>query len=97
MNKNSDQSDFFCKKGKKLIDYKKYISIDPEIRFGKPCIINTRISVSDILGWLASGMSFDEIEDDFPEIKREHILAALAYCAKREHSVKTIIHGKTAV
>ena len=45
-----------------------YISIDPEIRFGKPCIKGTRIAVFDILSWLASGMSEDEIIDDFPQL-----------------------------
>lgn len=60
-----------------------FISINPEIRFGKPCIRDTRISVSDILGWLASGMSMEEIQSDFPEIKKEHILAAMAFSAKR--------------
>lgn len=42
-------------------DYERYISINPQIRFGKPCIAGTRIAVSDILQWLASGMSIDEI------------------------------------
>jgi len=74
-------------------DVQKYISIDSEIRFGKPCIRNTRITVSDILGWLASGMTIEEIEQDFPEIKREHVMAALAFSAKREQAIKTIIDG----
>jgi uncharacterized protein (DUF433 family) len=46
-----------------------YISINPEIRFGKPCIKNTRIAVSDILQWLASGMSNTEILEDYPALK----------------------------
>jgi len=73
-----------------------YISINQEVRFGKPCIINTRITVADILGWLASGMSFEEITYDFPEINREHILAALAFSAKREQAIKTVVYAKTA-
>ena len=80
-----------------MIDYKKYISINPDIRFGKPCVIGTRMSVGDILRWLASGMTSEEIHEDFPEIFKEHILAALAYSAQREKSVKTIFHDKTAV
>ncbi len=80
-----------------MTNYKQHISINPEIRFGKPCIKNTRITVADILGWLASGMSMEEIEKDFPSIKKEHILAALAYSARREQTVKTIVHGKAAV
>jgi len=46
--------------------FKKYISLNPEIRFGKPCIKGTRITVSDILQWLASGMTYEEIMEDFP-------------------------------
>ena len=77
-------------------DYRKYISIDPNIRFGKPCIINTRISIADILSYLASGMSYEEIIIDFPEIKTEHIIAALTFAANREQAIKTIVNDKTA-
>lgn len=77
-------------------NYREYISINPNIRFGKPCIKNTRICVADILSWLASGMSFAEITFDFPEIKDEHIYAALAFAANREQAIKTIINDKTA-
>lgn len=66
-------------------DFRTYISINPNIRFGKPCIVDTRISVSDILGWLASDMSYEEILEDFPQLKREHILAALAFAAERNN------------
>ena len=65
-----------------------YISIDADIRFGKPCIIGTRISVSDILEWLASGMSHEEIQKDFPLLKEEHIRAALSFAANRESIIK---------
>lgn len=67
-----------------------YISIHPEIRFGKPCIVGTRIAIADILQWLASGMSHDEIAHDYPSIKHEHILAALAFAANRESIIKMI-------
>jgi uncharacterized protein (DUF433 family) len=67
-----------------------YISFNPNIRFGKPCIKGTRIAVVDILQWLASGMSYDEILEDFPELKKEHILAALQFAAKRETIIKSI-------
>ena len=60
-----------------------FISINPEIRFGKPCIVGTRIAVSDILQWLASGMSNEEILEDFPDLTLEHIYAALAFAAYR--------------
>lgn len=67
------------------------ISINPEIRFGKPCITGTRISVADILQWLASGMSIEEIIGDFPILTKESIYAALAFSANRETIIKTII------
>ncbi len=73
------------------MDYKDYIEINPDIRFGKPCIIGTRISVYDVLGWLASGMTFEEILIDFPDLKKDHILACLAYSADRERKVKVVI------
>jgi len=67
-----------------------YISIDPEIRFGKPCIKGTRIAVGDILQWLASDMTQEEILNDYPSISKEHILAALAFAANRETMIKII-------
>jgi uncharacterized protein (DUF433 family) len=71
-----------------MVDYKKIISINPEKRFGKPCIRETRITVYDILGWLASGISYDEILSDFPELNKDDIQAALAYAADREHKLR---------
>jgi uncharacterized protein (DUF433 family) len=70
------------------MDYQKYISINSKIRFGKPCITGTRISVADVLGWLANGMTYDEIIEDFPQIKKEQILACLAFSAAKEHTLK---------
>lgn len=67
-----------------------YLSIDPEIRFGKPCITGTRIAVSDILQWLASGMNINEILQDYPSLKEDHIRAALAFAADRELMIKII-------
>ena len=67
-----------------------YISIDPEIRSGKPCIKGTRITIGDILQWLASGMSVLEILGDFPLLKEEHIRAALAFAANREAYTKIV-------
>jgi uncharacterized protein (DUF433 family) len=61
-----------------------YISINPDTRFGKPCIKNTRITVSDILQWLASDMSNEEILEDYPSLKEDHIRAALMFAANRE-------------
>lgn len=71
--------------------YQSFIAINPEIRFGKPCIIGTRIAVQDILGWLASGMSVESILEDFPELTREHILAALSYSAEKERRIRTYL------
>ncbi|WP_215222591.1 DUF433 domain-containing protein [Echinicola shivajiensis] len=71
-----------------MIDYKAYITIDPNIRFGKPVIKGSRIAVYDVLSWLANGMTYDEILEDFPEIKKEQIQACLAYAADREHKIR---------
>ena len=70
--------------------FSSYIAIDPNIRFGKPCIKGTRIAVIDILQWLASGMSNAEILDDHPLLEEEHILAALAFAANRESFIKIV-------
>lgn len=61
------------------MDYKSRITIEPGKRSGKPCIRGLRISVSDILGYLASGMTIEEIIDDFPELNEEDVLACVAY------------------
>ena len=74
-----------------MTDVSQYISIDSQIRFGKPCIKGTRIAVGDILSWLASGMSNKEIIDDYPSIKENDILAALAFAANREAFVKILV------
>jgi uncharacterized protein (DUF433 family) len=71
-------------------NWQNLISINQDIRFGKPIITGTRICVSDILSWLASGMSIEDIIEDFPELKKEHILAALAFAANRENITKII-------
>jgi uncharacterized protein (DUF433 family) len=72
-------------------NWQERISIDPHIRFGKPCIKGTRISVWDILGWLSSDMSHEEIIEDFPPLTKADILAALAYSAHREENIKILI------
>ncbi len=70
------------------MSYQAYIEIKAEKRFGQPCIINTRISVSDILSWLASGMTTQEILVDYPELIEDHIKAALSFAAEREHVLR---------
>ena len=67
-----------------------YISINPLVHFGKPCIKGTRIAVTDILQWLASGMSCEEILDDYPVLQDIHIRAALSFAADRESFIKVI-------
>jgi uncharacterized protein (DUF433 family) len=67
------------------MDYSKYISIDPNVRFGKPSIKGSRISVYDVLGWMASGMSVEQILVDFPELKEIEIRACLAFASDKEH------------
>ena len=70
------------------MDYRKFIEVNPSIRFGKPVIIGTRITVYDVLQWLASGMSHYEIIIDFPQLNEQQILACLAYAANKERIVK---------
>lgn len=60
------------------------ITIDPEVRSGKPCIRGTRITVYDVLEYMAGGMSEDEVLDDFPALARDDIRAVLAFAAARE-------------
>lgn len=66
------------------MDWHDRIFVDPAVRSGKACIKGTRITVYDVLEYLAGGMSEDEILDDFPDLKREDIRAALAFAATRE-------------
>jgi len=66
---------------------KEIIIIEPGKRGGKPCISGLRITVYDILSWLASGMSYNEIISDFPELTEKDILAALEFAAEREQKL----------
>ena len=65
--------------------YRDIITIEPGKRGGRPCIRGMRISVYDILGWLAAGMSNEQIIEEYPELTLEDIRASLAYAADREH------------
>lgn len=71
-----------------MTNYREIITINPEKRFGKPCVRNTRISVFDVLGWLASGMSNTQIREDFPELTVEDISACLSYAADKERKIR---------
>jgi uncharacterized protein (DUF433 family) len=66
------------------MDYSTIIVIDPARRSGKPCIRDTRITVYDVLDYLASGMSEADILSDFPELSTNDIRASLAFAADRE-------------
>jgi len=67
-----------------FMDYRKFITLEPGKRGGKPCVRGMRITVYDILDYLASGMSEAEILRDFPELTAEDIRACLAFAADRE-------------
>ncbi len=66
------------------IDFRKIITIEVGKRSGQPCIRGLRITVYDVLSYLAAGMTMEEIVDDFPMLTREDILACLAYAAEAE-------------
>jgi uncharacterized protein (DUF433 family) len=69
--------------------YQHIITVEPGKRGGRPCIRGMRIAVADILGWLAAGMSHEEILRDYPELTEEDIRATLAYAADRERRIVT--------
>jgi uncharacterized protein (DUF433 family) len=72
------------------MDYSTIITIEPGKRSGKPCIRGMRITVSDVLGYLAAGMSTAEILSDFSELTEEDIRACLAFAADRERRLLAI-------
>ena len=71
-------------------DYHDIITIEAGKRGGKPCIRGLRITVYDVLSWLADGMTSAEIVEDFPELTPEDISACLQFAANREHSITSI-------
>lgn len=72
------------------MDYKDIITIDPDVRGGKPCIRGMRITVYDILEYLASGMSESQILNDFPELSLDDVRASLSFAADREKKLVKI-------
>jgi len=72
------------------MDYRERITIDPARRAGKPCVRDLRITVYDILEYLASGMTEEQILTDFPDLEAEDIRACLAYAADRERKFSSI-------
>ncbi len=67
-----------------MMDYRSIITLEPGKRGGKPCIRGLRIAVQDVLGWLASGMTAEDIVADYPELTKNDVMACLAYAADRE-------------
>ena len=72
------------------MNYQDHIEIVSGKRSGKACVRNTPITVYDVLAWLASGLSAQEIVDDYPELTVNDISACLAYAAQREHRLVTV-------
>jgi uncharacterized protein (DUF433 family) len=72
------------------MDYRKHITLEPGKRGGKPCIRGLRITVYEVLDYLASGMTEDDILRDFPDLTREDIRACLAFAADRERKLATV-------
>lgn len=72
------------------MQYQDIITIEPGKRGGKPCIRGMRITVYDVLSYLASGMTYEEILDDFPYLTQRDILACLSYAADRERQTLAI-------
>ena len=70
-----------------FMDYSKIITSEPGVRSGKPSVRDTRVTVSDVLEYLAGGMTEDEILSDFPYLTREDIRACLAFAAERERRI----------
>ena len=69
------------------MDYKNIITVEPGKRGGKACIRGMRITVSDVLGWLASGMSIENIIEDYPELNKQDIYAVLSFAADKENKI----------
>jgi uncharacterized protein (DUF433 family) len=79
------------------MNYSKIITIEPGKRGGKPCIRGTRMTVTDVLEYLAGGMSEAEILADFPDLTAEDIRACLAFAADRERKLAMLPEYETAV
>jgi uncharacterized protein (DUF433 family) len=73
------------------MDYSQIITIEPGKRSGKPCIRGLRITVYDVLGYLAAGMTHEEILSDFPYLKEEDIRACLAFAADAERRLEILL------
>jgi uncharacterized protein (DUF433 family) len=73
------------------MDYSQIITMEPGKRSGKPCVRGLRITVGDVLGYLASGMTHEEILSDFPYLTEQDIRACLSFAADRERKSETLV------
>ena len=74
----------------KRVNYHDYITIEPNKRGGKPCVRGLRITVYEVLEYLASDMTEEEILKDFPDLTREDLKACIAFAADRERKLVTV-------
>ena len=72
------------------MNYQDYITIDPNKRAGKPCVRGLRITVYEVLEYLASDMTEEEILSDFPDLTRDDLKACIAFAADRERKLMTV-------
>lgn len=72
------------------MDFQGRITINPAVRFGKPCVRGTRLTVGDVLGFLASSMGEAELLEDFPQLSHDDVLACLAYAADQERLILSL-------
>jgi uncharacterized protein (DUF433 family) len=79
------------------MDYSKIITIEPGKRSGKPCIRGTRMTVTDVLEYLAGGMTEEEILAEFPDLTAEDIKACLAFAADRERKLASLPDHETVI
>ncbi len=74
------------------MNYRECITIDPQVRSGKPCIRGTRITVADVFDYLAGGMTIPEVLDDFPDLTADDIRACFAFAADRDRRLSVVPH-----
>lgn len=82
----SNQAELYSRQ----VDYQRIITIEPDKRSGKPCIRGTRMTVTDVLEYLAGGMTQEELLAEFPDLTVEDIRACLAFAADRERKLATL-------
>lgn len=78
------------------MEYREIITIEPGKRGGKPCVRGLRITVADVLGWMAAGMSAEQIVDDHPDLTGEDIRACITFAAQRERGSRVLLSVREA-